>query len=372
MFLTIFLTVWTVMHIYVFWRMSSIPFISQHIHPIFLVLAAIVLWSSFLLPRFFGNPAAGGLSWFLEMVGSNWLGILFLLFFCLLVIDLITGFGFLMPNLAPRLRGLALLAGIVMSIIGFIQGMRPPVINDYEIELAYLPADADGLVVVDVSDLHIGTLLGEKWLAARVAQIDALHPDLIVMVGDLVEGDDPSERRQSLTAIMHRLAAPLGVWAVTGNHEGHGGLDASVRFLTDGGIDVLRNQWREVRPGLIVAGIDDRGYVGGVKTVSDRIHRALEGRPPNTATIFLSHRPQMAAEAAQLGAGLMLCGHTHGGQIWPFSYISGMANDMLVGEYHVDGMPVIVSRGAGTWGPRMRLWSPGEIVRITLRAPRNK
>ncbi len=66
--------------------------------------------------------------------------------------------------------------------------------------------------------------------------------------------------------------------------------------------------------------------------------------------------------------GLMLSGHTHGGQLWPFSYISGWANHLLAGEYIIDGLPVIVSRGTGTWGPRMRLWYPGEILRVVLRS----
>ena len=81
---------------------------------------------------------------------------------------------------------------------------------------------------------------------------------------------------------------------------------------------------------------------------------------------MLSHRPEEVERAADAGTGLMLCGHTHAGQIWPFSLIVRSMNPYLAGEYAVDGMPLIVCRGTGTWGPRMRLWSPGEISRITL------
>ncbi|MBP7297444.1 MAG: metallophosphoesterase, partial [Acidobacteria bacterium] len=88
-------------------------------------------------------------------------------------------------------------------------------------------------------------------------------------------------------------------------------------------------------------------------------------RPPG-ATILLSHTPWEAERAASAGVGLMLSGHTHGGQIWPFGEIVRTAYPLLAGEYIVDGMTVIVSRGAGTWGPRMRLWHSGEILRITL------
>ena len=129
---------------------------------------------------------------------------------------------------------------------------------------------------------------------------------------------------------------------------------------------LLRNGWAEVRPGLILAGVDDltarrRNGQGG-----DPISQALVGRPAG-ATILLSHTPWQAERAARAGAGLMLSGHTHGGQIWPFGYLMRRFYPLLEGRYEVGGMTVIVSRGTGLWGPRMRLWRPSEILRVTLR-----
>ncbi len=95
---------------------------------------------------------------------------------------------------------------------------------------------------------------------------------------------------------------------------------------------------------------------------------ALAGRPPG-AGILLSHAPTRAEEASRAGAGLMLSGHTHGGQIWPFGYLVGLRYPLLAGEYRVGGTTVLVCRGTGTWGPRMRLWHPGEILRVVLRRP---
>lgn len=91
----------------------------------------------------------------------------------------------------------------------------------------------------------------------------------------------------------------------------------------------------------------------------------LSGRPPGAA-VLLSHTPWQAREAAAAGAGLMLSGHTHGGQIWPFSYLIRLRYPLLAGRYQIDQMTVIVCRGTGTWGPRMRLWHPGEILSIKL------
>ena len=97
------------------------------------------------------------------------------------------------------------------------------------------------------------------------------------------------------------------------------------------------------------------------------VDRALAGRPPG-ATLLLSHVPGQAERAAADGASLMLAGHTHGGQIWPLGYLVRLGYPLMGGEYRVDGMPVIVCRGTGTWGPPMRLWRPGEIVRVVLRS----
>jgi hypothetical protein len=366
-FLVIVITVWSVLHVYVFWRAASVPMIARHVPRWLLVVAAVLLWSSFLVGRIFDRPAAvtGALEW----ISAYWLGVLFLMFFCLLVVDVVTGFGFLWARWAPSVRGWALVAAGVLSAIALVQGLRAPVVRDYEVRLAGLPADADGLTIVVVSDMHLGTMIGEGWLSARAAQVEALRADLIVVLGDVVEGHGESDRARRLAPILRRFTAPLGTWAVLGNHESYAGGEPSARYLEEVGFHVLRDRWREARPGLVIAGVDDADERRPSPDDAGRVQRALAGRPADAATVFLSHRPRRADEAAAAGVGLMLAAHTHGGQIWPFSYVIGLTTPTLGGRVDVDGMPLIVCRGTGTWGPRMRLWRPGEILRITLRAP---
>ena len=366
MFMTIFFSAWTVLHLYVFWRLASIPFVFQHVSRRFLVAAATILWASGFLRRFLDNQGMEILAGPLELFGMNWLGTLFLVFCCLLVVDVITVFGFVFRRHARALRGVALVAGIVLAAVAFVQGLRPPVVQDYEVRLSNLPVEDDGLVIAVISDLHVGRFLDGEWLAARIEQVKALQPDLVVMLGDLFEGDSQSERQASMADMLRGLAPRYGVWAVTGNHESHGGRDASVRFLEDAGIHMLRNEWTEVVPGLVIGGVDDGGHRESTAGSANRVLDVLATKPSGAATVFLSHRPQMIDEAAAAGVELMLCGHTHGGQIWPFSYVVGFMNPLLAGRYEAGGMSVIVSRGTGTWGPRMRLWAPGEILRITL------
>ena len=326
----------------------------------------MIAWSSYIVAAFIEPVAPGWLRWISQAVAGNWLGILFLLFVCLFVADLVTGFGYLLPRFAPSIRCAALVAGIVPSGIALIQGMRAPLVRDYEVRMTGLSAANDGTVVVVASDLHLVTLLGAQWLSERVDQINAQRPDLVVLAGDIVEGHggDASE----FLPAMRSLSAPLGVWAVNGNHEGYGRSNERDLLLQDAGVQLLRDRWAEVRPGLIVAGVDDltsrRRRLG---RDAEFVDRALAGRPVGAATIFVSHTPWQADRAASQGVGLMLSGHTHNGQIWPFNYVVGLTYPLLAGQYDVAGMPVIVCRGTGTWGPRMRLWSRGEILRIVLR-----
>jgi predicted MPP superfamily phosphohydrolase len=353
------------MHVYVFWRAATVPFLKRHVSGKLLLGTGICLWAVFFLGRFIGHGGTGTLAMTLEFLGMNWMAVVFLLTVSLLTVDIITGFGFVLPKWAPFLRGFALAAGAVLSVIALVQGLRPPVVQNYEVNLSGLPPEMDGKVIVALSDLHVGTLISKQWLEARVAQVEAQQPDLVVLLGDIFEGHD--QPKEELLAVLRRLSAPLGVWAVLGNHEFHGRNNTSASLRNYDGIRVLNNSWAEVRPSFVLAGVDDltanhRSGQGG-----DPISKALAGRPAGT-TVLLSHTPWQADKIASNGVGLMLSGHTHGGQIWPFGYLVQRIYPLLGGRYEVDGMTVIVCRGTGTWGPRMRLWRPGEILRVTLHA----
>ena len=129
---------------------------------------------------------------------------------------------------------------------------------------------------------------------------------------------------------------------------------------------MLNNTWAQVRPGLVLAGVEDLTIRRRSRQNGDPISQALAGRSPG-AVILLSHTPWQTRKAASEGVGLMLSGHTHGGQIWPFGYLVRKRYPLLEGLYKVDGMTAIICRGTGTCGPRMRLWHPGQILRVTLR-----
>jgi uncharacterized protein len=367
--LAILLLLWAALHGYVFWRVQSIPVVARHVPRTFTFVLGALLWAGFPLSQMLANPNRSRVDYCVAFAGTAWIGVFFLLFVATVVSDLLTGFGWLFPAWAPSVRGWALGASCLLSVMALIQGMRPPAISNYDVQLPGLPPERDGTVVLVASDLHLGDTLGQNWLEARIHQIEAQRPDMIVLAGDILEARE--ESAAFLVPVLQRLAAPLGVWAVNGNHEGYGSPQeirpGSTTLLDSTGFHVLHNTWAQASPGLIVAGVDDLS-IAPWRRSSDptaSVSRALADRPQG-ATIFVSHAPVLAEQAAQLGTGLMLSGHTHNGQIWPFNYVLRLLYPLLTGRYEVQGMTVLVSRGAGTWGPRMRLWQRGEILRVVL------
>lgn len=365
MFLTVVMTVWAIVHAYVFWRLSSLPWVAGHISRRTLVIVAVALWVSYPVARMLLARHWTVVGIPLEFIASTWMGLLFLMLASLLLTDLVTVGGFLVPRAAPALRGGAVLVAGGLALVALVQGLRAPVVRDYEVRLPGLPRERDGLVLVAISDLHLGTLIGGGWMQKLITRINALQPDVIVVVGDLVDANvDHAER---LVPVLKALQAPLGVWAVTGNHEFYAGIQRSVRVLEDAGYVVLRDRAVEVAPGLVLAGVDDLTARRQFGLDHNPFEKALANRPAG-ATILLSHTPWGAEVAARANVGLMLSGHTHNGQIWPFNYLVGMQYPLMGGRYSVNGVTAIVCRGTGTWGPRMRLWQPSELLRIKLRA----
>ncbi len=368
MFSIVLNIVGTLFHLYLAARLYSLDAVRTRIPRRAWWSGALLVWLLYFAGVHIGDEALDW-RWWPGQFALTWLGITFVMSLCLLAADLASGFGWWWRAHTQKLRAAGAIGGVLLAAFALFQGMRAPVVVEQEVVLRDLPKALDGAVIVAVSDIHLGAQRRSAWLAARVAQINALQPAAVLLLGDQVEDNPVGEPQFAPT--LRTLKAPWGVWAVTGNHEFYGDVETTVAEFEEGGVRWLRDRQVELAPGLVLAGIEDigrrmrsdSGYTGGLANTI--------AAPNESATILMSHIPAAGIidEAGRRGVDLMLSGHTHGGQIWPFSYAVQKRFAKYDGAYDVDGMLLYVTRGAGSWGPRMRLWKPGEIVKLTLRSP---
>jgi hypothetical protein len=264
----------------------------------------------------------------------------------------------------------ALVLGITAAAIaaGLRSGLAPPALRREEFAIERWPRALDGFRIVQISDIHIGPLLGREFAAALAKRVNALEPDLIAVTGDLVDGS--ARRLADEVAPFADLRARHGVFFVTGNHDHYSGAESWVEAVRGLGMRVLRNERVEIgAPGATfdLAGVDDH-HAHFTRDGREDLARALAGRDPERAAVLLAHDPTTFARARAEAIDLQLSGHTHGGQIWPFAWFVRLATPYVAGRYRDGRAQLYVSRGAGFWGPPLRLFSPAEITEIVLRS----
>lgn len=362
--LILFCLFWAGLHFYVVSRLLSIPFIAHHVPARLLIPAVILLGASYIVSRVLEHYSIDGLSHVLEIVGAYWVGAFFLLFSTFFALDLCTCFGLWFRSELPALRTVALVLALLMTIAALVQARRSPALTEYEVFLDGLPREADGTVLVVASDMHLGALLGHGWASERAAQFESLRPDLLLLVGDIFEGDETTY--PSWLPVLQQFRATYGVYVVTGNHEFYAGGTKIIDLFRRAGFHVLRDESIEPIAGLVLTGVDDVAFRG--RAAHTAILETVLRQRPAGASVLLSHTPLETLRAASAGVGLMLSGHTHEGQIWPFTYLVKLVFPIMSGRYPVQDMTAIVCRGTGTWGPRMRLFKRSELLRITVRA----
>lgn len=315
------------------------------------------------------------------MVGFGWLGTSFMLVMMLFVTDLgklgawgvrrVAGGRPVSPErrltLARIIAGAVALTGFTSTASGAVSALGAIPVERVRIPLRRLSAKMSGTRVVQLTDLHIGPTLKRPWVEGVVAQVQTIHPDVIVITGDLVDGSVEALREH--VAPLGKLKAEYGVYFVTGNHEYYSGADAWIAEVERLGIRVLRNEHVAIGEGddaFYLAGVDDweaaRHGIGHGHDVA----AAVRGMDAGREVVLLAHQPRSIRDAVRHGVGLQLSGHTHGGQIYPWYHFVFLQQPYVSGLHQIDDTLLYVSRGTGFWGPPLRVGAPPEISLIEL------
>jgi hypothetical protein len=270
-----------------------------------------------------------------------------------------------------RATASAAIAGTAVVAVGGRRSAFEITKPELAVPLARLPRELSGFRIVHLTDLHVGPILQERFVETVVEETNASRPDLIVVTGDLVDGTVGS--LGSVIEPLAKLRARCGIAFVTGNHEYYSGAEEWLAFLQARGIEVLVNRRIAVGdrgPGgasFDLAGVPDHHAGRFLREHEPDLERALAGRDPERELVYLAHQPTQLALARGRGVGLQLSGHTHGGQMWPFRTLVAMTQPFVSGLHRTEeGSAIWVSRGAGFWGPPMRVLEPAEIATIVL------
>ena len=383
MFIVVLGTVLGLMHLYVWKRLIKDTATGRVrlLLSVALVALLTLLMATLLLPKLLGWREPSWFAW----PGYVWFGLVVYLFLTLLVLEPVRLALRPWVKRAPKqvadddtsavnrrvflARASAVAAGaasVGLVGVGMASALGPPDTLRIPVRLRRLDPAFNGFRIAVVSDIHLGPLAGRAHTERIVRVINETEPDLVAIVGDLVDGT--VEELGSAAEPLRDLASREGAFFVTGNHEYFVDDTGSwLRELERLGVQPLRNENTAIRRGTAafdLAGVND--IAGEERSNPPDFDRALSGVDGSRPTILLAHQPVQVTEAAAHDVDLQLSGHTHGGQMWPFHYIVRAVQPSLAGLSTVDGTQLYVTRGAGFWGPPVRVGAPPGITVISL------
>jgi len=374
-FIVIFISVFGFINYYVFIRGWQVLSSSPGYRPAYAVLYWLIALS-FIISRSLENSLPSIVTNILTQVGSFWIGALLYLFLSVLVLDAFRVVNHFLPffpgivtenyERAKYATAGVVAAAVALTLLGGFINSRIPRVTELDISINKQAGELKNLNIVMVSDIHIGSIIGCSWLEPFVDKINALAPDIVLMPGDIVDGQEGLLVRENPAAPLRRILARYGVFAVPGNHEYIGSSDPVNHYLADQNITLLVDQHVKIDDSFFVVGRDDRSMGRRTGRTRKDLKELMEEVDTRLPVILLDHQPYNLHEAAENGVDLQLSGHTHNGQLWPINYIVKAMYEIAWGYKRIGDTHYYISSGAGTWGPPIRVGTRPEIVLIRL------
>ena len=342
---------------------------------IFLVVIIFIVLS-YIAGRFLEKAFPSLVSTFLIWIGSFWIAFMFYFFLALIVIDLFRLVNHFLPFFPPfmikdplkvkRTVAITVVILVFITVAGGFINARNIVVKNYKIYIDKRTKNLKSLNIAMASDIHLGTILGKSFMEKVADKINSLHPDIILLAGDIIDEDIAPVLNDNMGEALMKLKSRFGTYAITGNHEYIGGVEAACKYLSEHGITMLRDSVAEIDSSFYVIGREDRSEKQFAHKQRKDLKVLLEGVDKSLPLILMDHQPFGLNEAYDNNIDLQLSGHTHNGQLWPLNYLISKIYELGWG-YLVRGKThYYVSCGVGGWGPPIRTGSQPEIINIKL------
>lgn len=377
-FLLIFFLLYGGIHAYAFWKIKS-AFSPGAFVSVLLITVMILMVLAPLLIRVSERNHFESAAWMLSLVGYAWMGLLFLFFCISLFFDVYRLVVFLAgliwkEDTAPFVFSACqiILFPLILAVGIYVYGMfeaRSIKVERLVIKTDKMCTQKGSLRLVQISDVHIGLMTDTDSISRMLNVVRNAKPDLLISTGDLVDGQINSI--QKVLPLLQDIKPRLGKYAITGNHEFYAGISAAQEFTEKAGFVMLRGDGITIDGSINIAGIDDPAGrpAGQYRPVVES--KLLETLPVQHFTLLLKHQPIVDRNSLNQ-FDLQLSGHTHKGQIFPFSLITRWYFPLHAGSFRLSDLSSLhVSRGTGTWGPPIRFLAPPEVTIIDI-IPSNK
>lgn len=369
-FFSIVLIVYFGVNFYIF-KHTSIIFKTDTSLGIILKVLFFVVALSYPLGRIFERVYPSLIPDMLTKIGSFWLGAMLYLTLFFLLLDIIhLGFSLFgqasiisaksSPDLIKKITIAIYSVTVLILIGGYINALNPRV-SKVTIKTPKSLGKNVQLKIAAASDIHLGTIISNGRLERFVKMMNEQNPDIILLAGDVFDEDLGPVIQNDMGKLLSKLNAPLGVYAITGNHEYIGGVEPAIKYLEEHNVKVLRDS-AMTNENINVVGRDDRQskMMGGV--TRKKLEDLVFGIDKSRFTVLLDHQPYNLNDAVENGIDLQISGHTHHGQMFPFNFITKAIFEVSRGYKKIENTHFYVSTGFGTWGPPIRVGNRPEIV----------
>jgi len=374
-FFSVFFSIYGLLNYYIFIRgLQALP--QQSFYRNIYIIGFIFIACSFILGRVLENYWLCPMSKAIVWIGAFWLAAMLYFFLTVVFLDLIRLINHVVPFFPKMIFDnyqrakfytltVVLIVVVGLLFIGHLNTLTPR-IKELNLSIPKKGVGTKTLSIVVASDIHLGTIIGKKRFDMIVSMINGLNPDIVLFPGDIVDEDLKPVIYENLGESLRSIKTKFGIYAVTGNHEYIGGVEEAVQYLSQHGIQFLRDEAVMLNHTAYLVGREDRSgnrFNGKQRKSLSELMLNVDRQYP---IIMMDHQPFGLNEAVQNGIDLQLSGHTHNGQLWPLNYITDAVYEKSWGYLKVNSTHIYISDGVGTWGPPVRIGNFPEIIHIVL------